>query len=373
MPFYKNLKRVADPAERKRTIENLLALRQKAHAEIPRKTASDTLLLATWNIREFKSGARLNESYYYIAEIISKFDLVAVQEVANDLEAIEKILYILGRNWNYIATDSTEGSAGGMERNAFIYDTNKVEFMRIAGEVVMPDKELIDGKQFARTPFTVAFQAGWFKFMLTSVHIFFGEGTEGMARRIKEIETISLFLSKRAKKENQSYILLGDFNILSPTDPTFMALKKGGFHVPEEILISGSDIKKEKYYDQIAFKLSEGKDMVVFDKDEKESRHAGVFNFFDTVFKEDQLPIYKKYFSDEILEKNKDDKKLNTYYKSKYRTFQMSDHLVRWVSLKINFSDEYLNQLLTAPAPDVNDTLDALRLENNKKKKEGKG
>ncbi|MCP6423150.1 hypothetical protein NL463_27980, partial [Klebsiella pneumoniae] len=87
------------------------------------------LLLATWNIREFggsKYGGRLEESYYYIAEIISKFDLIALQEVRDDLRALNKIMEILGSYWSYMFTDVTEGRQGNSERTAFLFDTRKV-------------------------------------------------------------------------------------------------------------------------------------------------------------------------------------------------------------------------------------------------------
>ena len=70
--------------ERLRTANNLLRLRGRLDRDIPKKTATDTLLLATWNIREF-GDSRRKESLFYIAEIIARFDLVAVQEVSADL------------------------------------------------------------------------------------------------------------------------------------------------------------------------------------------------------------------------------------------------------------------------------------------------
>jgi endonuclease/exonuclease/phosphatase family metal-dependent hydrolase len=50
----------------------------------PRKSLESTLLLATRNVREFDSpayGDRRSEAYYFMAEIVSRFDLVAVQAV----------------------------------------------------------------------------------------------------------------------------------------------------------------------------------------------------------------------------------------------------------------------------------------------------
>jgi hypothetical protein len=40
-----------------------------------------------------------------------------------------------------------------------------------------------------------------------------------------------------------------------------------------------------------------------------------------------------------------------TYYKSYWRTFQMSDHLPMWVDLQIDYSQEYLNGLDAEPPP----------------------
>lgn len=73
-----------------RIVNKLLALRQKIRDEIPPKTTRDTLLLATWNIREF-SDNRLPESYYYLSEIIDAFDFIAIQEVSSAMAGLEKL------------------------------------------------------------------------------------------------------------------------------------------------------------------------------------------------------------------------------------------------------------------------------------------
>ena len=67
---------------------------------VPDKNATETLLLATWNLKEFEGGQndqRTAESYWYIAEIISHFDLVAIQEVGANLGALNKLQDRLGR------------------------------------------------------------------------------------------------------------------------------------------------------------------------------------------------------------------------------------------------------------------------------------
>ena len=50
---------------------------------------------------------------------------------------------ILGREWDYIATDTTEGPGGNGERMAFLYNTEKVWFRKIAGKIVLPDGQLV--------------------------------------------------------------------------------------------------------------------------------------------------------------------------------------------------------------------------------------
>jgi endonuclease/exonuclease/phosphatase family metal-dependent hydrolase len=343
MPYYKPIKHIADKTVQKRIIDKLLLLRQKLQEQIPQKTVSETLLIATWNIREFGMGNRIEESFYYIAEIISRFDIIAIQELAGDLAALDKVMSILGRHWDFIVTDSTEGSAGGNERMAFLYDSKKLTFKNLAGEIVLPEKSLIDGKlQFARTPFCVAFQAGWFMFNLTTVHIYYGkEKGEEYLRRVAEIDALSGFLTKRAEKENVNYILLGDFNIVDTSDLTMKALEKNKFVIPEAIKQKPTDMGGTKHYDQIAFKLKEGEHMYVFsEKDQK----AGAFNFFEFLYTPAELPIYKPCFSPKNTE-GKTDKQLETYYLSKWRTFQISDHLPLWVELKIDFSDQFLKGL----------------------------
>lgn len=345
MPYYGSIKDFENKTEKERVVRKLLGLRKDLSENIPGKTNSDTLLLATWNIREFKSGTRLQESYHYIAEIISRFDLVAIQEVASDLIALENVVNLLGKSWDYIYTDSSAGSAGGNERMAFLYDRDKITFKNLAGEIVLPEKEQIGGKlQFARTPYCVAFQAGWFKFILNTVHIYYGkESGEEYERRVEEIGKIATFLMKRAKSENQNYILLGDFNINNKDDETMKALEESGFYVPENIKKKPTNIDGTKHYDQIAFRVKEKENMLIFDKKE-EDRKAGAYDYFKRIFTDEELDTYKGYFEEKNV-KDKTEEQIKKYYLSKWRTFQISDHLPLWVELKIDFSDEYLNSI----------------------------
>src|SRR3954452_2766953 len=125
-----------DEPARTRAVKTLLTLREALRSATPARSP-ETLLLGTWNLREFDSttwGSRLPESYAYIAEVIDRFDLVAVQEIRADLAALDELRFRLGRHWSYLVSDVTEGRAGNQERLGYLYDTRKVQFLGIAGE-----------------------------------------------------------------------------------------------------------------------------------------------------------------------------------------------------------------------------------------------
>jgi len=347
MPSYVKINDIGDKAERDRIVDKLLALRAQLDGQIPAKTATDTLLLATWNIRRFTDNRRV-ESLYYLAEIINRFDLVAIQEVTSNLDGLHKLMDLLGHNWDYIVTDSTEGGEGMGERMAFVYDRCKVFFKKMAGEIVLPPKSLIGGElQFARTPYSVAFQAGWFKFILTTVHIIYGSGMKDDPKRVAEIKAIAEFINRRAAKEGANYILLGDFNIFKHSDATMKALLDQDFYIPNEIRENPTVLGAGKFYDQIAFKLRIDDNMMVFTEGRQ---RAGAFNFTETVYPPSEVDVYKRYFEPKNTE-NKTADQIKTYYMNTWRTNQISDHLPLWIELKIDFSNQYLKRINNPPLP----------------------
>lgn len=353
MPFYSRIKNLPN---RERTATRLLALRKQMKDQLPKRDLESNLLLATWNIRDFDSnkfghGPRHEESLYYIAEVISGFDLVAIQEVNDDLEALKSVQRILGFNYDYICTDITEGTSGNGERMAFMYDKRKVTFQKIAGEVVLPDSVLIsEKKQFARTPFMVSFQCGWFKFNLCTVHLYFGDDSgAGLARRIEEIDAIAKFFAKRVKESKETYFLLGDFNIVSPEHETMEALLKHKFLIPEPLRNSppATNMFQTKHYDQIAYKSGASDDEL-----KGKVLRAGAFNYYESVFRDtdDDFAAYNHSTSTKLWDF--DDKGIpltdagrRTYYAREWRTWQMSDHLPLWIEVSVNRADEYLAKL----------------------------
>lgn len=329
--IYTGLRRIEAKA-RKRICDGLVRLRAGLRADLPPKK-EDSLLLATWNIREFggtKFGGRIDDAMYCIAECISHFDLVAVQEVRADLQALREVLRYLGPQWDAVYTDVSYADAGNFERLAFVFNKAKVGFTGLAGELVLPSKAAAQKvTQIARTPFVCGFQVGWARFNLCTVHIYYGDDVPDDPRRVEEIGLIGELLSKKAKDymkldsqpaySPEHMVLLGDFNIFQRTDATFEALQKNHFEVPEQLhkLNIGSNVARDKFYDQIAF----FKQKVTI-----ENTNAGIFDY------------YKYVFNDEAPFKDLDG---GANFKT-WRTYQMSDHLIMWSEFSVDRTEAYL-------------------------------
>jgi len=345
MTYYAGLKRIKDATVRRRIIEGLQRLRPALAAAIPTRTATDTLLLATWNIREFDSGKygyRGDEPYYYIAEILSRFDLIAIQEVRDGLYPLQRLQRLLGDDWDFLVTDVTLGTAGNAERMAYLYDRRKVSFTGLAAELVLPKEKNAKDEpmQLARSPYVAGFRAGWAYLTLATVHIYYGESKAVDPRRLNEITALSNTIAKNAAKLSSApqpdpgkpplpdnLIMLGDFNIFNRKDVTMEAITQAGFVVPEALhSIPGSNVDKNRHYDQIAYYKRLAR--------LKPTGRAGVFDFYEQVYRfEDE----KAYAAERAVKPGRSFKD--------WRTYRMSDHLPMWIELGIDDTDAYLGTL----------------------------
>ena len=338
MPFYSVIDN-RTPAGR-RTEEGLLRLKKALDSTVPAKTLDQTLLLASWNIREFggtKSDGRDKEALFYLAEIISRFDLIAVQEVRDDLDALDGLMGILGGWWKFLVSDVTLGVQGNSERHAYIYDTRKLSFGGLAGELVPPMKKdgdtLVSDFAFSRTPYLAGFRAGWFKFTICTQHLYYGDAKPDDPQRQKEAEVVVKLLKARMKSKDRwanNAVLLGDFNVFTTNDATFKAIEKADFEIPAGLKGKYTNANLDKPFDQMAFLAPDVKSQVSVAK-------AGVFPFFDQVYRHDDQATYLP------------DKDAKTY--REWRTYKMSDHLPIWVELEVDFGADYLKRKAKPPVP----------------------
>jgi endonuclease/exonuclease/phosphatase family metal-dependent hydrolase len=251
-------------------------------AKVPPKQLDRNLLIATWNLREFgrvtakwqsakgDSPKRDLFSIRVIAEIVSRFDVVAIQEVQANIEALRLLMRALGPNWGLILTDAVKSRAGDNERLAFVFDSRRAIPSGLACELVVPDEVLKQGvgaaalqEQFAKTPYAVAFRSEGNTFILVTLHVVFGQKP---ADRIAELTAIAQWMrdwaDDTADEYHQNLMVLGDFNIDRKDDPNYQAFTSKGLRPPPELdglpRTLPSTSEGQKFFDQIAWFTENG-------------------------------------------------------------------------------------------------------------------
>ena len=268
---------VTDPPPEE-VLADLLGLQSALDEKVPAKALDRNLLIATWNIRAFgdltekwqagevDTPKRDLHALLCIAEIISRFDVIAVQEVKDNLKALRHMLHVLGPNWGLSLTDVTKGDPGNSERMAFLFDTRRVQLSGLACELVVPQEQLdriepdaLD-RQFARTPYAVSFRSGTKTFILVTLHVLYGARAE---ERVPELKAIAEWLAEWARDINgwdHNLITLGDFNIDRRGDALHDAFISTGLEIPPDlqevprtIFADPENPQLDKFYDQIAW------------------------------------------------------------------------------------------------------------------------
>jgi hypothetical protein len=292
------------------------------------KRDRDHLLLATWNVANLgaKDQEREPECFELLAEIVSWFDLVAVQEVRDNTAAVRQLLELLPDSWQLLFSES----GGNEERFAYLWDTKAVELGQLVGKMVIePNKlqraggPLFTG--FSRTPYLGTFHCGDLAIELASVHSIFGKDSDpnAPARRLAETRAIAWWCEERSEDPDsytKDIMALGDFN--TPTDDDeqlagdmLEELRRRGLRTPkysdhgEEKVIEtqiGTAVRSKNQYDQMLF----------FPRDtESDIVGCGVFDFDACVFADlweerGRVPFHK------------------------YTVWAISDHRPLWAQLK---------------------------------------
>ncbi len=304
-----------DPPERARTLEGLSRLRPALVNEVPRRLGNN-LLVANWCLNRFGRPAPSGEALFYMAQILSTFDVISLQEIDRRLESLHALLEIMGPEWDYFITDITEGALGSNERFAILHYHPRVSFEHISGEVVLPDDLLIDGRQFARKPLLAGFRAADFRFRMCAAHIHYGGGDPRPG--ISECETLARFLKRVAGRDGENIILAGNFNILRADSPAVQAFRDQGFTVPPEHIHPTSAFRPDGYYDMIGL-LVNASGAVKFGG-------SGSLLPFEHVLRDADIENYARALSGGAAPQ------LNTF--KRWRTQQLSDHLPLWVELR---------------------------------------
>ena len=279
--------------------ERQALLSTKALRGVPQKSANK-LLTATWNLTNFGLQERTDDDFALMAEVIAWFDLVAVQEIADDLGHLRSLMNHLPGTYEVILSDI----GGNDERAGFLYDSSKVTRLELAAEVAVPPSDQryirmrgVSGafKGFDRNPYAVAFRAGALEFIAVSAHLFFGSHAYfNEDRRALEAYALARWADQRHKSPgaySQNILVLGDLNltIRDESSAVYRALKAERLILPQHSTSMGSSLKDDKHYDQVAFHAGGMKDAYT-DK-------SGVFDFDHTPFLADAWNSSPDYFN----------------------------------------------------------------------------
>jgi endonuclease/exonuclease/phosphatase family metal-dependent hydrolase len=277
--------------------------------------------LATWNIANLGEQDRQDVHLKIIAEIISWFDIVAVQETKENYEHFKKIVGSAGSKYKFIFSDQS----GNKERLAFIYDSSKLKVLEEVAQYAIPPSDYSDIKitgvssafsGFDRSPYLVSFAAGKFQFTLMTVHLYYGKDADAKSlnRRCLEAYAVARWADLRSKSKYtyngiKDVFALGDFNLpkRDTNDAIYKALVKRGLQLPDHTSLVYSNISNDEQYDQIAF-LPGTKSRIVND---------GVFPFDNAVFAD----IWQT--------------KTHTEFRG-YIKYYISDHRPMWMELDIS-------------------------------------
>jgi endonuclease/exonuclease/phosphatase family metal-dependent hydrolase len=226
------------------------------------------VLVATWNVANLGVHVRREADCRVIAELLSWFEIVGVQEVADDLEDFRRVLTHLPSHFAALFTDR----AGNDERAAYLYDTRRVSLGSKIGEVAIVDSDrryvTLPGIDrpflgFNRNPYLASFRVEGTDLLLANCHLLYGptgsaaEEQESLERRQLEAYAIARWCDLR-RQDSHTYtrdiLAVGDFNLpkKEPGDPIYDALTRRGLHLPPHQTTIPTNVSGDKDYDQIA-------------------------------------------------------------------------------------------------------------------------
>lgn len=345
--------------ERKRIISNLLSLKDALAASVPARRTDGNLLLASWNIKEFgHTDQRQPEAYFYMAEIISHFDLVAIQEIKSTLHDLRILMRLLGDDWRYVINDMTDGDDGNSERSGYIYNARRVEHGGLAGEISIWPKLLVDHPRPAgapvldrlkRAPYITGFRAGWKDFALINLHLHPGDDADDVALRREEVRMLVAALEeKKGSFWIENLVLLGDMNFYGSKDAATIDqitadAGAGGFRENSGLAGKDTNASQSDAYDRMFFTHNRYFEFVQDPATGTES--GGVVNLFDMLYTDDSWRSYratmlKQYGGKKDLDNN--NAELAAYFRTHWRRNQLSDHFPIWVELVVDNSRTFL-------------------------------
>lgn len=237
---------------------------------------SKSVVLASFNIRKIgKVANKSNQSWQFLKIFCDRCDLVAVQEVQDDLSGLNHLRDLLGKSgsqskYGMTASDITGWSPSSrnsmVERLAFLYRKGRVERTEVSSDLTFDRSEVLNGiykgradlwqdlehrvadlasweqknegksrkskkppfvlsnfLTFIRTPLCTSFRipgspdSDPYEFLAVNAHLLYGDKNKQKLERELEFYALLMWLIERSKKVKKLYhknlILMGDLNL----------------------------------------------------------------------------------------------------------------------------------------------------------------
>ena len=259
-------------------IDNLIRHRDTIPANpadsrnIPSPGQPGKVLIASWNIANLGVHKRRPIDFEVIAEILGWFEIVALQEIADNLDDFLAIVDALPNHFGYIFNDR----AGNDERAAYIYDTRRVALSPKIGEVAIVESErryitlpgiTRDFEGFNRNPYLAGFEIDSISLLLANCHLLYGpqgsaaERQDSMDRRQLEAYAIARWCDLRRNDKHRwtrNILALGDFNLPQAQEgnPVYEALTRRGLSLPPHETRIPTNVSANADYDRLRLPVS---------------------------------------------------------------------------------------------------------------------
>ncbi len=163
-----------------------------------------TVKIASFNIQVFgRSKAGKTDVMNTLAQIITSFDIVAIQEIRDSsgtaIDKLEKAVDSLGTDYEYVIGPRL-GRTSSKEQYAFIY---KADSITVNNTITYPDTE----DNFHREPFIGQFLYGNTTFVIGTIHTDPDEATPEINKLVDVFDYIKNKYSKTTKM-----MIVGDYN-----------------------------------------------------------------------------------------------------------------------------------------------------------------
>ncbi len=160
-------------------------------------------------------GWNKDKDYKSIAEFLSLFDLIGLQEVMKK-DGVKKLATELerttGEKWGYVISDYSVGSKRYREYYAYIWKEDKVKLINKKRGFYKPNRNSKGEKQYIRAPYGADFKIGEFDFTYVLCHLIYGDNvSERRAEAYLLDEVYDYF--QELDPDEQDILIGGDFNL----------------------------------------------------------------------------------------------------------------------------------------------------------------